>query len=53
MLGTMAFPINFVPRHIGDDFVLGSWRDEVDVEHVQLYELIKPEQSPDSCEASL
>jgi len=29
---------------IGADYVLGKWQDELDVEHVQLYSLIKPEQ---------
>jgi hypothetical protein len=28
--------------HIGPDFVLGVWRDDLDVEHARLYELIKP-----------
>jgi hypothetical protein len=27
------------------DFVLGTWNDEMDVEYVKLYELIKPEES--------
>jgi len=29
---------------VGADFVLGKWRDSLDVEHVQLYDLIKPGQ---------
>ena len=28
--------------HIGDDFVLVSWEDELEVEYVQMYELIMP-----------
>jgi hypothetical protein len=32
------------PTHIGADFVLGTWNDEMDVEHVKLYELIKPKE---------
>lgn len=40
-LGTVTLPDRFAPTHIGDDFVLGRWRDSLDVEHVRLYELIK------------
>jgi hypothetical protein len=29
---------------IGGDYVLGLWKDELDVEHVRLYALIKPGQ---------
>jgi hypothetical protein len=28
-------------QQIGGDFVLGVWRDELDVEYVRLYQLIK------------
>ena len=42
-LGDVAMPARFEPRHIGSDYVLGVWRDADDVEHVQLYDLIKPE----------
>jgi hypothetical protein len=42
LLGEVAFPGALEPMHIGEDFVLGKWRDEMDVEHVRLYELIKP-----------
>jgi hypothetical protein len=42
LLGEVAFPGPLEPMHIGDDFVLGKWRDDMDVEHVRLYELIKP-----------
>jgi len=28
--------------HIGDDFVLVIWEDELGVQQVQMYELIKP-----------
>ena len=41
-LGTMVFPDGFLPMDIGDEYVLGRWRDDLDVAHVQLYELIKP-----------
>jgi hypothetical protein len=38
-LGTVALPPRFAPRHIGRDFILGRWRDSLDVEHVRLYRL--------------
>ena len=28
--------------HIGDDFVVFLWEDELEVQQVQMYELIKP-----------
>ncbi len=42
MLGTMTFPDGLRLLTAGDDYVIGVWQDEIDVEHVQLYELIKP-----------
>jgi hypothetical protein len=42
LLGAVRTPARFVPRSIGDDIVLGVWRDEFDVEYVRGYELIKP-----------
>ena len=42
MLGTIALPERFALFQVGSDFVLGKWQDELDVEHVRLYELIKP-----------
>ena len=41
MLGVVQTPPAFLVYQIGADFVLGSWSDELDVEHVRLYELIK------------
>lgn len=41
MLGAVDMPADFRVTEIGDDFVLGLWRDEVDVEHVRLYRLRK------------
>jgi len=41
LLGRMMVPFRFRPRHIGADFVLGTWEDEDDIPHVQLYMLIK------------
>ncbi len=36
------WPARFTPFEIGPDYVLGVWRDADDVEHVQMYELVKP-----------
>ena len=41
MLGTVDFPDGFVLLDVGRDYVLGHWTDELDVEHVQLYDLMK------------
>jgi hypothetical protein len=41
LLGVVEMPAGFSVYQIGSDFVLGSWRDESDIEHVSLYELIK------------
>ena len=42
MLGTVATPARFRVLEIGDDYVLGAWKDELDVDHVRLYPLEKP-----------
>jgi hypothetical protein len=42
MLGTMSMPDSFELEDVGDDYVLGTWQDELEIEHVQMYELIKP-----------
>ena len=44
LLGSLTFPVAFSPLDIGPDYILGVWRDVDDVEHVQLYDLIKPPQ---------
>lgn len=41
-LGDVRFPDRFRPLEIGDDYVLGRFGDDLDVEHVQLWELVKP-----------
>jgi hypothetical protein len=41
-LGDVTFPDRFSPLDIGDDYVLGRFADELDVEHIQLWELVKP-----------
>ncbi len=40
-LGTVVMPERFTPHDIGEDYVLGVWRDMDDVEHVRMYELLK------------
>lgn len=41
-LGEIRFPDRFRPLEIGVDYVLGRFGDELDVEHIQLWELVKP-----------
>jgi len=40
-LGAVAMPDGFRPLHVGGDWVLGVWRDELDVERVRLYRLVR------------
>ena len=42
LLGSLTFPVAFSPLDIGADYILGVWRDADDVEHVRMYELVKP-----------
>jgi hypothetical protein len=42
MLGTVEIPAGGMVLEIGGDYVLGVWRDDLDVERVRLYGLIKP-----------
>ena len=39
--GEIDMPVELDPTHIGEDFIVGVWRDDLDVEHVQLYALVK------------
>jgi hypothetical protein len=41
MLGEIEMPPRFEMFQIGSDFVLGLWRDDLDIEHVRIYELVK------------
>ncbi|MEX0892434.1 MAG: hypothetical protein WEB88_09720 [Gemmatimonadota bacterium] len=41
LLGEVVFPERFRTLEVGADYVLGVWRDELDVEHVRLYVLEK------------
>jgi hypothetical protein len=42
MLGAVSMPDRFRPTRIGSDFVLGIWKDDLDVEHLRMYRLEKP-----------
>lgn len=42
MLGTVATPERMRVLDIGQDYVLGAWADDLDVEHVRMYALEKP-----------
>ena len=41
-LGEIQIPAQLQPYEIGRDYVLGRWRDELGVETIRLYELLKP-----------
>ncbi|HSJ26393.1 MAG TPA: hypothetical protein VK929_17060 [Longimicrobiales bacterium] len=41
-LGTVTMPIDLDVRMIGADYVLGVWKDAMEVEYVRLHRLIKP-----------
>lgn len=40
-LTNVPTPVDFRVYEIGDDYVIGLWRDADDVDHVQMYELLK------------
>lgn len=40
-LGQVMIPINFRPKEIGSDYLLGVWLDEFDVESVRRFELLR------------
>jgi hypothetical protein len=40
-LGDLSLPLGFYPTHIGNDWLLGLERDQMDVEYVVLYPLIR------------
>jgi hypothetical protein len=39
LLGRLELPAGLEPHHIGHDFVLGRWADDLGVEHIRLYRL--------------
>ncbi len=41
-LGQVQTPAKFLVFDIGSDYLIGIWRDELDVEHVRVHPLIKP-----------
>ena len=41
-LGAVQLPPNFEPTDIGDDYVLGLWEDELEVQYALKYDLVKP-----------
>jgi len=41
-LGDVDTPMGAQVTHVGDDFMLVIWEDELEVQRVQMYELIKP-----------
>lgn len=41
-LGNVVMPDRFEPSQIGADFVVGVWRDSLDIPHVRRYDLVKP-----------
>ncbi|HEX7050891.1 MAG TPA: 6-bladed beta-propeller [Longimicrobiales bacterium] len=43
LLGRIHIPAALRVRGVQDDYIIGVWWDELDVEHVQLYRLRKPE----------
>jgi hypothetical protein len=43
-LGTIVTPGGFSIHEIGNDYVLGVWRNELDVSFVRLYRILKPGQ---------
>jgi hypothetical protein len=42
-LGNVDTPADGRVSHIGSDFVLGIWDDEMDVQQVRMYRLVKEE----------
>jgi len=42
LIGTITLPDGFEVQDAGDDYVLGTWEDELEIEHVRMYELVKP-----------
>ncbi len=41
LLGAVDLPVGLLVDQIGEDFVLGRWMDELDVQHVRLYGLTR------------
>lgn len=43
LLGQVELPEGLTLYQVGDDYVLGRWRDDLDVEYIVMYELVKPQ----------
>jgi hypothetical protein len=41
-LGAVRMPAGVTVLEVGEDYVLGHWRDDLDVEHIRLLNLTKP-----------
>ena len=41
LLGQLAGHPGFTPHHIGADFMVGLWKDDLDLEHIKVYSLDK------------
>jgi hypothetical protein len=41
-LGDVEIPVGFSISEIGDDYILGVFRDDLGVEQVRMYSLVKP-----------
>jgi hypothetical protein len=41
LLGEVTMPTDFEVYEIGEDWVLGVWRDEMDIEYVRIYPILK------------
>jgi hypothetical protein len=41
-LGAVETPADFLVHEIGDNWILGVWRDDLDIPYVRQYRLIKP-----------
>jgi len=42
LVAGVAVPLGFEITYVGSDTVVGRWRDALDIEHVQVYDLIRP-----------
>jgi hypothetical protein len=46
VLAAVTTPAHFEPHEIGPDYVLGRFRDDLDINFIRLYDLEKPDGSP-------
>jgi hypothetical protein len=43
MLGSVLMPSGLIITEIGTDFIIGIWRNDLEVEYVRIYDLAKPQ----------